>query len=448
MTQTPMLVDRLIDRRSVLRRGGTIGAATLAAPYVFSRLARAAGNQVLFLSEESNKGAIAVYDKINADFEQQTGIKVVMEYPGFANIAQRVATLIAAGTPPEVTWYGAASAMPVALQDQLADVSDVVRELNVPDNLRLVYKGADRSIPTSQQFLYGWYRSDSYEKAGLAAPPKTWEEYQAAAQKLNAPPDYYGCVIPSAHTGATHLLVQQFFDANDVHWFKWDANRKAYALAIDEGDNKKRAIEVLDYLRELHRFSPEASDYDYGQLMDSFVTGKVANAYYIGARLLNQVIDNNSKLESLTKPMRMPPRRTDKYFLSIQGFHINQNANVDAAKKYCRFFLTHPAYIEWLHSVPLHIVPSRREVLNSAEYKNNPIIQRHGDVLALLNDMWGQGVPDYYADGPEINPLVGLYSTDNLGGLMLALHNVQKMSAGDAIDQVAEQVRKKMKRQG
>jgi multiple sugar transport system substrate-binding protein len=435
-----------IDRRSVLRQGTALGAAALVAPYVFSRSAQAADKQIVFVSEESNKRAIAVYDKINAEFEKASGIKVVMEYPGFANIAPRVATLIAAGTPPEITWYGAASAMPVALQDQLADVSDVVKELGgIPDNLRLVYNGADRSIPTSQQFLYGWYRSDAYEKAGLT-PAKTWEDYLKAAQKLNAPPGVYGCVIPSAHTGATHLLVQQFFDANDVHWFKYDAGKKEYALAIDEGDNKKRAIEALDYLNELHQYSPEASDYDYGQLMDSFVSEKVANAYYIGARLLNQVIDNNSKIENVTKPMRMPPRRTDKYFLSIQGFHINKNANVEAAKQYCKFFLTHAAYIEWLHSVPLHIVPSRREVLNSAEYKNNPIIQRHGDVLAFLDSIWGRGVPDYYADGPEINPLVGLYSTDNLGGLMLALRNVQKVSAADAVDRVAEEIRKKMKR--
>jgi len=129
---------------------------------------------VLFVSEESNPKAQAVYDRINAEFTAETGIEVVMEYPGFTNIAQRVATLIAAGTPPEIVWFGAGQAMDLALADQLADVGDVVEALGIPDNLRMVVDGADRSVPTSQQFTYGWYRSDLYDQNSLQ-PYESWE---------------------------------------------------------------------------------------------------------------------------------------------------------------------------------------------------------------------------------------------------------------------------------
>ena len=59
-------------------------------------------------------------------FLNETGIKVVMEYPGFKNIAKRVATLIATGSPADIVWYGAGQAMDVALEGQLADVGDVI----------------------------------------------------------------------------------------------------------------------------------------------------------------------------------------------------------------------------------------------------------------------------------------------------------------------------------
>ena len=160
-----------IGRRTFVK-GAAVTAAAAAAPQVLVRTARGADkNKVLFVSEESNPKAIAVYDKINADFKKETGIEVTMEYPGFANIAKRVATLIAAGTPPEIVWYGAGQAMNLAIENQLADVGDVIKATGgTAENLRMIYKGADRSIPTSQQFTYGWYRKDLYAAKKLDAP--------------------------------------------------------------------------------------------------------------------------------------------------------------------------------------------------------------------------------------------------------------------------------------
>ena len=93
-----------LNRRDFVKlTAGVTGAAV--APQILARRASAADkNRVVFVSEESNPKAIAVYEKINADFEKETGIKVTMEYPGFANIAKRVATLIWAGAPRVFVW--------------------------------------------------------------------------------------------------------------------------------------------------------------------------------------------------------------------------------------------------------------------------------------------------------------------------------------------------------
>src|SRR5260370_34120890 len=102
-------------------KGAAVSAAAAVAPQVLVRTARGADkNKVLFVSEESNPKAIAVYDKINADFKKETGIEVTMEYPGFANIAKRLATLIAAGTARQIVWYWAGQAIDQANGDQQA----------------------------------------------------------------------------------------------------------------------------------------------------------------------------------------------------------------------------------------------------------------------------------------------------------------------------------------
>jgi hypothetical protein len=106
----------------------------------------------------------------------------------------------------------------------------------------------------------------------------------------------YGCIVPSAETGASTLLLETMFMKNDVHWFKWDAGKKDYEVVLDQGDQKKRAIETLDYLHELHKFSPEASTYNWAELMSTYVAEKAATSWYVGARLLEQVNANNARI--------------------------------------------------------------------------------------------------------------------------------------------------------
>jgi ABC-type glycerol-3-phosphate transport system substrate-binding protein len=430
-----------ISRRQAMQYGGAAGFVAAVAPQIMIRTARGADpKKVLFVSEESNPKAQAVYDGINADFTAETGIEVVMEYPGFTNIAQRVATLIAAGTPPEIVWFGAGQAMDLALADQLADVGDVVDEFAIPDNLRMVVDGANRSVPTSQQFTYGWYRSDLYDADGLQ-PYDSWESYLEVVKALNDPPRIYGNIVPSTNLGSSHLLLDTMFRKNDVHWFAYNNNQ--YEVALDQGENLARAVETLEFLHEAHQYSPEASTYNWGELMSEFYTEKVANSFYVGARLLEQVMANNPGIADATKPISLPKRLTDQYYLSIQGFHINKNSNVDGAKQYVRFFLQHPAYIDWLHAVPMHIIPAQREVLLSEAYQANDVIQKRMDVLEFLDSIWGKGVPTYYADGPELNPYVGLFENESLGGWMLAERNIRGRPAEEIVVEAAETIREK-----
>ncbi|GKX32591.1 MAG: ABC transporter substrate-binding protein [Rhizobiaceae bacterium MnEN-MB40S] len=442
-TELPGVFRQLkTSRRSVLRSSAYLGLG-LAAPSIISRAAWAQdAKKITFISEESNPKAQAVYDKINADFEAETGISVTMEYPGFENIAQRVATLIASGTPAELVWYGAGSAMEVALQGQLADVSDLVADLGIPDNLRLVVDGADRSVATSQQFVYGWYRSDLYDEAGLD-PYSDWDSYLAVSEKLNNPPAMYGNIVPSAQSGASHLLMETMMQKNDAHWFKMGDDGE-YEVYLDQGDNMGKVVETLEFLNNAHKFAPEGSNYSWGDLMSQYFTGRVANSYYVGARLLEQTLSNAPDLAPLTKPISLPAKETDNYYLSVQGFHVGKGSNEDGAKQYVKFFMNHPAYIEWLHSVPLHIIPAKQEVLNSEAYMDNDVIQQRMDVLEFLDSIWGKGRAPYYWDGDKLNKYVGLYQNDSLGGWMLAAMNIGGQDAESVVKEAADKIREKM----
>ena len=81
-------------------------------------------------------------------------------------------------------------------------------------------------------------------------------------------------------------------------------------MALDKGENKKRAVEMLEFLFELHKYSPEASTYNWAELMSTYVTEKAANSYYVGARLLEQVMANNARIADVTLPVAFPKKLT------------------------------------------------------------------------------------------------------------------------------------------
>ena len=303
------------------------------------------------------------------------------------------------------------------------------------------------ALPTFVDPFVLFYRKDLYQQKGLQAM-KTWEDFINIAKTLNNPPHMYGCIIPSAETGASTILLETAFMTNNVHWFEYHTGKKEYELALDKGENKKRAVETLEFLNELHKYSPEASTYNWAELMSTFVAEKAANSYYVGARLLEQVMANNARIADTTAPVAFPKRLTNHYMVSIQGFHILNQSNVDGAKQYVKFFLKHPDCIQWYHAVPLHIIPASREVLRSAKYQNHPVIQKRMDVLHFLDSIWGKGVPLYYWDGKEMNPYIGLYHNENLGGWMVAMRNIKRDKSEAIIDEAANKIRSKMKRVG
>ncbi|MEU2332092.1 sugar ABC transporter substrate-binding protein [Streptomyces sp. NPDC006654] len=154
--------------------------------------------------EGSGKGTITFWDnnggvrtdvwkQIIADFEKQNpGIKV--KYVGIpaASAQSKYDTAIQGGGLPDVGGVGTAMLAEVAVQGALEPLdsrlakSSLNGELNqkLLDNSRAA-GGGDRlyQIPTSSNNGVLWYRTDLFEKAGLAAPT-TWTKFYQAADKL------------------------------------------------------------------------------------------------------------------------------------------------------------------------------------------------------------------------------------------------------------------------
>ncbi len=100
-----------------------------------------------------------------------------------------------AATPPDAypdlfqSWGGgtmAAQADAGLLQDITSAVADWKDTINPGAMSIYQYKGAQYGIPWDMGMIGFWYNKDLFAKAGITAPPATWDEFLAAIPKLKA----------------------------------------------------------------------------------------------------------------------------------------------------------------------------------------------------------------------------------------------------------------------
>jgi raffinose/stachyose/melibiose transport system substrate-binding protein len=101
----------------------------------------------------------------------------------------KLATTIQSGQVPDLfqSWGGgimAAQADAGALKDITADVSSWKDTVNPGAMSIYSYKGKQYGVPWDMGMIGAWYNKDLFAKAGITAPPATWEEFLADVTKL------------------------------------------------------------------------------------------------------------------------------------------------------------------------------------------------------------------------------------------------------------------------
>jgi len=103
----------------------------------------------------------------------------------------KLATAMQSGTPPDLfqSWGGgtmAAQADAGMLKDITADVASWKDTVNAGAMSIYSYKGKQYGIPWDMGMIGFWYNKAAFTKAGITAPPATWDEYLSDVTKLKA----------------------------------------------------------------------------------------------------------------------------------------------------------------------------------------------------------------------------------------------------------------------
>ncbi len=299
-------------------------------------------------------------------FEEERGIEVDIEFTEIGgDYGQRVSQLIQAGNPPDIINAEQFRIGAYATQDILRPVDDIIEaveeeEEEVQDKFGFVYEGANRLVPAVSSVTNNWYRTDVYDELGLDAPT-TWEREREAAQAImEADNDLYGLGYTTSATvyGSYHAWCRLWGNGAQVATRDGDT----VEVALDSGANRDRVREVLERAQQMVEYSPTATNWDWGEIYESYAGGTTATAVYSGGRPKTQSIGQDREWADTTK------RVNNSYNSSNQNSSLGNSAatgyallqgsdNPEGAKEFVQYMVTGDRLVEYARALRFHNIP-------------------------------------------------------------------------------------------
>jgi ABC-type glycerol-3-phosphate transport system substrate-binding protein len=418
------------------------------------------GNQeVHFITEESAPESKEFFNEVTAQFTEETGIPVTVEYTGLGtSMGQRVSTLIQTGNAPEVVLVGGYDATNWVQQDIVADVSDLVGSIEdewseYQDRHRLAIDGADYLVPLHMNVAAQAYRTDLFDEAGVSPALTFEEERQMLPQLADSLPDGMSAANFAFNSGLNgQASVEMRTETNGVSWLghSGDDPWSGFEITLDKGNNRERAIQSLEHIREIAEYSlnPNISVADWAP---AYYTGKTAIGEFGGWRCLTGAYRESPDIaaNSMGKRLAHGPNAEDPtYQTFMEGFTVLKASEYpDSGRKFVEFMMTGDRIFGMLLKLsPLHNVPALDAMFEDDRYRNAEFMEQNDvpdELLDLTKDeIKPRGLPRFnLAETPC--PYVGsLQGTMALG--KAANDVINGKDPGTAVDEAADTFRSKL----
>lgn len=429
-----------ITRRRVLQGFGAAGGAMMMGSSVLS--ARAQDSRTLtFLSGEDSKVTHAVWAQMFEEFLGTTKAisQVVPEYLSPDEALTRLSMLINTGQAPDVGKFDDVEMAQLAYHGLLEPITDVVDALGVPEGARLRYNGEDYFLPSDVGIPMLFYRKDWFDAANLQAPTK-WDDYLKVAEALTDPAQqrYGDLLVTNPKSGYTTNVALNQCWSNGGLFFDWVDGK--WQVAVEQ--HAKQLSDTIEWFKARTKFSPATANYAYAEVNQGFASGRVAMIEYPGSRTLNYLAAEFPDIEKVTGVSSVPANATPARKLSNGGLCIFKQEGRDpqAAKDLIKSMVEGPRYLEWMWTVPGHIVPTS-QALFKGQWREHEIFKTHPDLLVAID----AGYPTGYsavtgpvaAKGADLNAAASSVFTSGVYASLIADPILNGTSAEDTLAAIA-----------
>lgn len=220
-----------------------------------------------------------LYQEAIDDFEAANpNISVTLENVSWDLAHERLLSWIASGDTPDISVVGPKWLPELMSIDGIQPFDPYVSEellADFPASLLepLTIDGQVYSLPEALSTRLMYYRADLFAEAGITEAPKTWDEFLAALQAVNNPPDQFGFSVQGSGDETvwyfTYFMLGAggYFTDADGNW------------ALNQPEN----VEALQYFVDLvntHQVTPpDPTSIAQETVQGLFTSGKAA-AYW------------------------------------------------------------------------------------------------------------------------------------------------------------------------
>ena len=360
-----------MNRRRVLILG-LGGAAALLGTAACGDSGRSRSIKVV-IAEYSKDHTRPFWQALAEQYTKQTGIAVELQVIDWNSIDQQVSTMIQNNQPPDVLNLNSFSSY--AKDGLLHPADDVLSPKTREDFLPAFARGGE-----FQGKLYGFpilasaraffYNTDLFARAGIAAPPKTWDEFVAAARKIQA-----------LGAGVIGYALPLGPEEAQAEWSIWMWNnggdwQSGGRWAIDS-DRNVQALEFLAALANRHKVTqvnPGKTNRTDGAFQ-LFKDGKVGMV--IGFSPLAAQLDAEGKVKYAVA--QMPTNAGTPVTLGVEDYLMafKRKANQEAVRKFLDLYYDPANITRWIGAEGF--LPVTRSGL--AQMGGNPKLRPYLDAL-------------------------------------------------------------------
>ena len=314
---------------------------------------------------------------------------------------KKLTTQVAGGNPPDTAYVDASNIATFAPRKALVDLEPYMArsETSKPGDYVDAFKaqatvdGKMFGLPFDGESTGLYYRKDLFEAAGITAPPATWDEFTAAAQKLTDPSKkQYG--------------FQVFAPEAEYYFYPWLWQNGGELLSPDEKTfllNNDAGKAAADYYVGLAKYS--SPDYLNSNSYDArigFAQGQIG-MYMAGSWFAGTLSDEFPKIEGkwATAPL---PSGSAGCKTTIAGDALvmfAQGKKQDAAWKWIEFLNKPENMAEWTYGSTGTLLPPRTQLLDSPDLvKAKPVLKGFADLMTcgvnynIANKNWPRVTED------------------------------------------------------
>jgi multiple sugar transport system substrate-binding protein len=335
---------------------------------------------------ETEPQTVAAFQEIINDFEKlHPDIAVKQEALAWGDLEAKLTAALAAGAPPDASHgqaFTCASFYHKGLLRDQEDIANAVGKDNIFESVRNLcrFDGKYYGVTHSPNTNLLIYRKDIFKQKGLK-PPETWDDFIKVAQAMmerdsSGRVTRYGLSLPGVPL-FVNILVAELTRANGGHLFDPKTGRPTFT--------EKQVIEVLDFYKKLNDtvLPPGWLGHGYLDTFTNLATGKVAMVYQGHGRSAGYIEKYAPKgmgtpeyFGVLRKP-HGPSGKQTACQVDAEPWMIFKNAKYpEEAAEFLKFFFKEEEYIKYLHTVPVHLLPTLKSVRNSPAYQANEMYQR------------------------------------------------------------------------